>query len=189
MPRGGDAGTRDHHRHRAQARPAEPLDDDHRRHRVRRAGQPGRAGRGRARVDALGHLAEEALAARVRIGRDVRREDERRRPGRRAIRRGQHAVVRDAVTVVVVDVLDDRPPARVRAVEPVEERRVRRSAAALRCSASSADVAAYSLTRIAQLATAGRRGRARRRTRAPARTPTRARRRRAPGSIASTGAR
>ena len=79
MPRGGTTGQRDHRRHRAQARPAELLDDDHRRRRVRRAGQAGRARRRGARVDAFGHLAEQALAARVGIGRDVRREDERRR--------------------------------------------------------------------------------------------------------------
>ena len=97
------------------------VDDDHRRRRVGRARQSGRAGRGGARVDALGHLAEQALAARAGIGRDVRREDERRRARGRAERRGEHAVVRDAAAVVVVDVLDDGAAARIRAVEPVEE--------------------------------------------------------------------
>ncbi len=47
----------------------------------------------RARVDLLGHLAEQSAAPDGGIGRDVRREDERHRARRRAVHGRQHCVM------------------------------------------------------------------------------------------------
>ncbi len=87
--------------------------------------RPGRARRSRRHAGRCGRPSRGTDPCGTRrVGRDVRREDERRRAAGVRKRGGQHAVVRDAAAVVVVDVLDDGAAARVRAVEPVEERRV-----------------------------------------------------------------